>query len=621
MKKIIIYFLLPLLFITSCGKDEPIPPRPTYTVKITAETGGSVSSTGGSYLEGTSFDVSATANSGYTFNDWSDGETSANRTIIVTGDISLTARFSRLKYELDVSIIGEGTVREEIIPSNSTEYDSGTTIKLTPIPVDGWKFSNWTGGINSTDDPLTLELNSNLSITANFEIIDTENSIELKSYIFEAAFAEDGIWPPGAEEGLGLSRMMNYTLRERGDLNISTISSPGELYSDMQVLANEIDLMIIEELEWLQETISIGQAIVNNQDLESIEQFETYQSRIKEAAILHDELMAKRSELIELSRSAPSIPGINLQTVNGFIESSVGEINGLTNEAGTAMLYQFEMLPQLIQNFDINNAEELQNAFTEYRAAEEDVKNILSIPRDELLFNQIYTHGYDVILEEIGEVRFEQLSPEDRIEKFQLHVDITTDEVNRFKGFYENALTIDNNLDNYANQLIYNSVKNYVITKSNAERISPEAGYRYSVQNSSRRWVLFRYTEGKYSLWFENFVRPWEESGRSTTGAEDILDRLIAIKAENDRLAPDFPAVELNPSGVSWPGYDAAFIPLFFRGDRLEEYQRNYDYVLEYVSDDWHSSGGSGHHSGGGSTSDGGHHSGGGSSNSDGGNG
>ena len=100
MKKNIIYFLLPLLFITSCGKDEPIPPRPTYTVKITAETGGSVSSTGGSYLEGTSFDVSATANSGYTFNGWSDGETSANRTIIVTGDISLTARFSRLKYEL-----------------------------------------------------------------------------------------------------------------------------------------------------------------------------------------------------------------------------------------------------------------------------------------------------------------------------------------------------------------------------------------------------------------------------------------------------------------------------------------------------------------------------------------
>lgn len=615
------YFLLSLVLIVSCGKDEPIPPRPTYIVTITAETGGSVSNTGGSYLEGTSFDVNATANSGYTFNGWSDGETSANRTIVVTSDISLTARFIRLKYELDVSIIGEGTVREEIVPSNSTEYDSGTTIKLTPIPADGWKFSNWTGGISSTDDPLTVQLNDNLSITANFEIIDTENSIELKSYIFEAAFAEDGIWPPGASEGLGLSRMMNYTQRERGDLNISTISSPGELYSEMEILANEINSLIADELELLQETQAIGQGIVENQNLESIEEFENYQLKIKDAADMHTELMDKRSELIELSGLAPTIPGINLEAVNNFIGSSVGEINGLTNNAGNAMRLQFEMVPQLLQNFEIDNAEELQSAFNEYRSVEEVVIEIFSIPVNDLLFNRIYQNGYDFVLQEIGDVPFEQLSFEDKLDKFQLHVEITTAEVERFKAFYEEALVIDNNLDNYANQLNYNSVKNFVITNWNASKISPEAGYRYSVQNAWRRWTLFRYTEAKYFLWMDNFKRPWEESGRTTAGAEDILDRFIAIKAENDNLAPSFPAVELNPTGVSWPGYDSVFIPLFFRGGRLIEYQENYEYLLEYVSDDWHSSGGSGHHSGGGSTSDGGHHSGGGSSNSDGGNG
>ena len=615
------YFILTLLLIVSCGKEEPIPPRPTYTVTITADTGGSVSTTGGSYLEGTSFDVSATADLGYTFNGWSDGETSSNRTIVVSGDISLTARFIRLKYELDVTVIGEGTVREEIVPSNSTEYDSGTSIKLTPIPADGWRFSNWTGGINSADNPLTIQLNDNLSITANFEIIDTENLIELKSYIFQAAFATDGIWPPGAAEGLGLSRTMNNIAMERNNLNISTISSPGELYSEMETLANEMNSLIAEELELLQVTLTIGQEIVDNQNLESIEQFDNYQLRIEDASVLHSELMGKRGELIELSGLAPTIPGINLETVNGFIGSSVGDINGLTNDAGAAMRYQLEMIPQLLQNFDIENSEELQGAFDEYRQAEGDVVSILSIPRDELLFNQIYTNGYDVILEEIGEVPFEQLSFEDRLEKFQLHVDITTAEVERFRGFYEEALTIDNNLDTYADQLNYNSVKNYIITKSNAERISPEAGYRYSVQNAWRRWTLFRYTEAKYFLWFENEKRPWEQNGRTALGAEDILDKIIAIKAENDRLAPDFPAVELNPTGVSWPGYDSVFIPLFFRGGRLQEFQENYDDIVQYVGEDWHSSGGSGHHSGGGSTSDGGHHSGGGSSNSDGGNG
>lgn len=66
MKKLIV--ILSILLSVSCSIDEPINLRPTYTVTITAENGGSVSTTGGSYLEGTSFDVSATANSGYTFN-------------------------------------------------------------------------------------------------------------------------------------------------------------------------------------------------------------------------------------------------------------------------------------------------------------------------------------------------------------------------------------------------------------------------------------------------------------------------------------------------------------------------------------------------------------------------
>ena len=594
--------ILSFILSVSCSIDEPINLRPTYNVTIIAEDGGSVSITGGSYLEGTSFDVSATADSGYIFNGWSDGETLANRTIVVTGDISLTARFIRLKYELDVTVIGEGTVREEIVPSNSTEYNSGTSIKLTPIPAGGWKFSNWTGGINSTDDPLTIQLNSNLSITANFEIIDdTENSIELKSYIFESAFAQDGIWPPGAAEGLGLSRNMNYIAMKRNNLNISTISSPGELYSEMETLANEINSLIADELELLQETLTIGQEIVDNQNLESIEQFENYQLKIKDAADMHTELLNNRSELIELSGLAPTIPGINLETVNSFIGSSVGDINGLTNDAGAAMGYQFEMIPQLIEKFDINNAEELQSAFDEYRNVEEVVVEIFSIPVNDLLFNRIYQNGYDFVLQEIGDVTFEQLSFEERLEKFQLHVDITTSEVERFKGFYEEAIAIDNSLDNFANQLNYNSVKNFVITKWNASRISPEAGYRYSVQNAWRRWTLFRYTEAKYFLWYENELRPWE-NGRTASGAEDILDKFIAIKAENDRLAPDFPAVELNPTGVSWPGYDSVFIPLFFRAGRLEEYQGLYDYVVEYVGEDWHSSGGSGHHSGGGSS-------------------
>ncbi len=57
--------------IVTTPKPEPEPPAPTqYTLTVTAGEGGTVSSNGGTYDEGTSVTITATPNEGYEFVGW-----------------------------------------------------------------------------------------------------------------------------------------------------------------------------------------------------------------------------------------------------------------------------------------------------------------------------------------------------------------------------------------------------------------------------------------------------------------------------------------------------------------------------------------------------------------------
>ena len=65
----------------------------TITTNVTPAGAGAVTG-GGTYPEGTSVTLTATANSGYTFNQWQDGSTANPRTITVTQNATYTAIFA-----------------------------------------------------------------------------------------------------------------------------------------------------------------------------------------------------------------------------------------------------------------------------------------------------------------------------------------------------------------------------------------------------------------------------------------------------------------------------------------------------------------------------------------------
>jgi len=68
--KNLLYTLLAMLALTSCSKEEEVitPPAPKqYTLVISAETGGTVSTEGGLYNEGSKITFTATPDGMYLF--------------------------------------------------------------------------------------------------------------------------------------------------------------------------------------------------------------------------------------------------------------------------------------------------------------------------------------------------------------------------------------------------------------------------------------------------------------------------------------------------------------------------------------------------------------------------
>ena len=76
------------------GSTSGGPTTRQYTLSVTSAntTQGTVTG-GGTYSEGSRVNVTATPKSGYQFDKWSDGNTSASRTINVTQNLSLNAQF------------------------------------------------------------------------------------------------------------------------------------------------------------------------------------------------------------------------------------------------------------------------------------------------------------------------------------------------------------------------------------------------------------------------------------------------------------------------------------------------------------------------------------------------
>ena len=93
---------------------------------------------------------------------------------------------------MDVNPGGDSTVKvEQAAPSSypfTYNFDSGTSVTVEAVPASGYLFKNWGGDLSGTDNPTTIVLDCDKSITANFsQISDNQVSWPLVGVVI-------GVW-------------------------------------------------------------------------------------------------------------------------------------------------------------------------------------------------------------------------------------------------------------------------------------------------------------------------------------------------------------------------------------------------------------------------------------------
>jgi Leucine-rich repeat (LRR) protein len=156
--------------------EEAVP----YTLTMAVSGSGSTSPAVGqhTYTAGTPVTISASPASGYYFSHWTaaagsfTNASSATTTFTMPGqDVTVTANFEETGvtyYTLTTSVSPSGG--GSVSPIGGT-YAAGSQVTLTAMPASGYSFSNWGGDASGSQNPITITMNGNYSITANFSEI------------------------------------------------------------------------------------------------------------------------------------------------------------------------------------------------------------------------------------------------------------------------------------------------------------------------------------------------------------------------------------------------------------------------------------------------------------------
>jgi len=141
-----------------------------YALTISADAGGTTDPAPGTYIydTGTQVTITATPDTGYRFANWSGDASGTDNPITITmdADKSITANFIR-QYTLTIAV-GSGGGGTTNPTTGTSTHDSGTQVSVTATPNTGYEFSGWTGDATGTTNPITITMDSDKSVTANF---------------------------------------------------------------------------------------------------------------------------------------------------------------------------------------------------------------------------------------------------------------------------------------------------------------------------------------------------------------------------------------------------------------------------------------------------------------------
>jgi len=199
-----------------------------YTLTMSAGSGGTTDPAPRSYTHdsGTEVTITATPEIGYRFSGWTGDVPSGHDndnpiTITMDSDKSIEANFIR-QCTLSIAVGAGGTTD----PSPGTyTYDEGAEVAVMATPESGYRFSEWSGDVSGTDNPITITMDSDKSVKANF----------IRQYILTIIAGEGGTTDPAPG---------SYTHDSGAEVFITAIPSSGYEFSGWSGNASGIELQI-----------------------------------------------------------------------------------------------------------------------------------------------------------------------------------------------------------------------------------------------------------------------------------------------------------------------------------------------------------------------------------------
>ena len=142
----------------------------TFNAGVIPVGGGSISPSNGIYESGNKITILATPVQGFQFVSWSGDASGNNPSLSITIDSNknVVANFAPILYSLSTSVNPPGS--GNINPSSGS-FNYGKQVILTATPASGYQFSSWSGDTNATNPNITLDMNSNKNIVANFALM------------------------------------------------------------------------------------------------------------------------------------------------------------------------------------------------------------------------------------------------------------------------------------------------------------------------------------------------------------------------------------------------------------------------------------------------------------------
>ena len=195
-----------------------------YSLTVTAGVGGSVSTSGGTYDDGTIVTITATPNDGYEFTGW-NGSDSSNATIDITinSNTTLEALFSEVvtQYSLTVSAGVGGSVS-----TSGGTYDDGTIVTITASPNDGYEFVGWNGS-DSSNSTISITINSNTTLEALFSEVQATSTTSSTYSIDVTAQSSSNYILSGSDQNGNVSGNDPSISAKVGDTFTFNVNSPG----------------------------------------------------------------------------------------------------------------------------------------------------------------------------------------------------------------------------------------------------------------------------------------------------------------------------------------------------------------------------------------------------------